>query len=67
MVVDARSRAMESILAFEVNMVGGWAKTLRSVSGFPILCTHRFGSVVQVEINAFVVSEGSGAAWLEDL
>ena len=64
--VDARSLTQNSILAFQVNVIGEWAKPPRSVSGFPIVQTHRFGTNPQVEVNAFVVSDlASGAAELE--
>jgi hypothetical protein len=67
MLVDARTLREDSILAFKVEVIGQWARQRSSVSGFPVLHTHRFGSTIQVEVNAFAVSEtGNGAVWTED-
>ncbi len=67
MLVDARGLGEDSILAFKVDVIGQWARQRRSVSGYPIVQTHRFGGTLQVEVNAFEVSEsGSGAVELED-
>jgi len=64
--VDARGLRDEAILAFKVEVVGRRARPRRSVSGFPILKSHRFTAAVEVEINAFVLSDdGRGAAWTE--
>jgi len=66
MQVDARTLANDSILAFQINVIGAWARPHGSISGFPIIKTHRFGTNPQVEVNAFVVSDlTSGAAALE--
>jgi hypothetical protein len=66
MLVDARALQEDSILAFKVDVIGQWAKDRRSVSGYPILCTHRFAGAIQLEVNAFVISEtGNGAGWTE--
>jgi hypothetical protein len=65
MVVDACSLPKNSILAFEVAVIGQWAKDRRTVSGYPILSTHRFGVGVRVEVNAFEVSENGGGGWTE--
>jgi hypothetical protein len=66
MLVDARVLPNDSILAFKVDVIGQWARHRSSVSGFPILVTHRFGSTVQLEVNAFLISETTGGgAWTE--
>ena len=65
MMVDARYLPHDSIVAFIVEVVGQWVNPRRSVSGYPILQTYRFGHPVQVEVNAFEVSGTTGVAQLE--
>jgi hypothetical protein len=58
MLVDAPPLdGTESILAFEVCVVGNEAKRRNNIVGFRIIKSHRFGNTVQVEIDAFVVDE----------
>jgi len=66
MLVDARPLRGDSILAFEVHVVGDRARPRGSVVGFPVIASHRFSNAVQVEINAFGISDTvNGAVWLE--
>lgn len=68
MLVDARALDADAILAFRANVVGPWAKPLRSVSGFPIIGVHKINGAVDVEVIAFVVSESIiGIVAMEDL
>lgn len=58
MLVDARPLdSIESILAFEVSVVGYEARKRNNVFGFRIIDSRRFGRAVQVEIDAFVLDE----------
>jgi hypothetical protein len=68
MLVDARALDGDSILGFRANVIGPWAKPVRSVSGFPVVGVHKISGAVQVELIAFVVSEaGIGLVATEDL
>jgi hypothetical protein len=58
MLVDARPLdGIDSILAFKVSVVGYEAGKQSNIVGFRIIQSHRFGKVVQVEIDAFVLDE----------
>ncbi len=58
MLVDARTLdGTESILAFEVSVVGYQARARDNIVGFRVIDSHRFGKPVQVEIEAFVLDE----------
>jgi len=68
MLVDARALDGDSLLGFRADVVGPWAKPVRSVSGFPVVGVHTFSGAVQVELIAFVVSAaGIGMVAIEDL
>ena len=56
-VLDAQALAAESILAFEVSIVGQAALRHKTTAGFPILDVHVFGNAVRVEIAGFTLSE----------
>ncbi len=58
MLVDARPLdGLDSILAFKVSVVGYEARKRSNIVGFRIIQSHRFGRVVEVEIDAFVLDE----------
>jgi len=58
MLVDTRPLGgIESILAFEVSVVGCEARKRSEIAGFRIIQCHRFGKAVEVEIDAFVLDE----------
>jgi hypothetical protein len=53
MVVDASGLSQSELLLFKIWVVGSWAKEHHIQPGFTKLKTHRFGSSVSVEIEAF--------------
>lgn len=58
MLVDTRPLdGTESILAFEVSVVGYEAGKRDNIVGFRVINSYRFGKAVQVEIDAFVLDE----------
>jgi hypothetical protein len=48
---------IDSILAFEVSVVGYEATKRSKIVGFRIIQSHRFGKAVEVEIDAFVLDQ----------
>jgi len=56
MLVDAQELAGDSVLAFQVSAVGDEAESRKSIVGFPVVATHRFGAKLGAEIEAFVLS-----------
>lgn len=54
MLVGVRGVKNSSIVAFEVNVIGAWARKLRS------------NRAVEVEVIAFDIPEGGSPAWTED-
>jgi hypothetical protein len=56
MLVDARTLAGDSVLAFQVSAVGNQARNRKSIVGFPVVATHRSGTTLEAEIEAFVLS-----------
>jgi hypothetical protein len=56
MLVDAQELTGDSVLAFQVSAVGDEAENRKSILGFPIVATHRFGVKLGAEIEAFVLT-----------
>jgi hypothetical protein len=56
MMVEARDFSESSLLVFKVYVVGGWARERKIPTGFRKIMTHRFGTGLRVEIEAFEVS-----------
>jgi hypothetical protein len=56
MTVDALQLPVDSILTFQVSVVGANARGRTDILGYPIIAAHRIGALARVEIEAFVVS-----------
>lgn len=54
--VDARDFAESSLLLFKIYIVGHWAREHKIPLGFRKDMRHRFGTGLQIEIEAFEVS-----------
>jgi hypothetical protein len=66
MLVDAQELTGDSVLAFQVSAVGNEAKGRKSIVGFPVVATHRFGTKPGAEIEAFVLSEEKASLPYDD-
>ncbi len=53
MVVNARGLSQSALLLFNTWVVGNWAKEHHARPGFTRIKSHRFGSAMRVEIEAF--------------
>jgi hypothetical protein len=53
MIVDASGLSQSALLLFKIWVVGNWAKEHHARPGFTKIKSHRFGSAVRVEIEAF--------------
>lgn len=53
--VNAQNLDGSSILGLFVSVVGDKVPTRSSVSGYPVVASHRFGNSVRVDIDAFIV------------
>src|SRR6267142_836657 len=59
MIVDARGLSKSALLLFKISVVGGWAREPSVRPGFARIKSHRFGTRVQVEIEAFEAAPSS--------
>jgi hypothetical protein len=59
MIVDASGLSKTVLLLFKISVVGDWVREHRARTGFAKIKSHRFGSRLQVEIEAFEVWPGS--------
>jgi len=66
MLVDAQELTGDSVLAFQVSAVGDDAKSRKSIVGFPVVATHRFGVELGAEIEAFVLSAENASLPYDD-
>jgi hypothetical protein len=56
MLVDAQELPANSLLGLYVTVLGISTRSRATISGFPIIATHQFGTGVRAEIEAFLVS-----------
>jgi hypothetical protein len=59
MVVDCRHLSGNALLVFKISVVGDWTRERKIRPGFTKIKTHRFGSRVRIEIEAFEISPTS--------